>query len=178
MTKLFIKFCSAQDGESTDMNCFVFWAHCKNGKILSKRQVYNKGIFTNFGYFFIIWNNDIIKLCSWFRVKWCNLFCCIMFECQVIHTYNHKPFDKGFKVFLFTCTLITWYHMYNTAIILLVIKGYTHQQQTPMSQVQTSISWCARCVSQATPCHTADSCTLPQVCMAYDASYDKASYMF
>ena len=48
-TKLFVPFCSAQDGESADMNCLVFWAHCKNGKILMKRQVYNKGIFTNFG---------------------------------------------------------------------------------------------------------------------------------
>ena len=31
MTKSFAPFCSAQDGESTDMNCSVFWAHCKNG---------------------------------------------------------------------------------------------------------------------------------------------------
>ena len=30
-TKSFAPFCSAQDGESTDMNCLVFWAHCKNG---------------------------------------------------------------------------------------------------------------------------------------------------
>ena len=54
MTKLFVPFCSAQDSESADMNCLVFWAHCKNGKILMKRQVYNKGIFTNFGYFLTI----------------------------------------------------------------------------------------------------------------------------
>ena len=30
-TKLFVLFCSAQDIESTDINCLVFWAHCKNG---------------------------------------------------------------------------------------------------------------------------------------------------
>ena len=46
MTKLFILFCSAQNGESTDINCLVFWAHCENGKISTKCQVYNKGIFT------------------------------------------------------------------------------------------------------------------------------------
>ena len=40
MTKLFVPFCSAQDGESTDMNCLMFWAHCKIGKILTKQQVY------------------------------------------------------------------------------------------------------------------------------------------
>ena len=39
MRQLFIPFCSAQDGESADMNCFVFWAHCENGKILTKCQV-------------------------------------------------------------------------------------------------------------------------------------------
>ena len=42
-------FCSAQDGESTVVNCLVFWAHCENGQILMKRQVYNKGIFTILG---------------------------------------------------------------------------------------------------------------------------------
>ena len=36
------------------MNCLVFWAHCKNVKISTKRQVYNKGIFTILGYFLII----------------------------------------------------------------------------------------------------------------------------
>ena len=71
-TKSFVPFCSAQDGESTDMNCLVFYAHCENGKFLLKHQVYNKGIFTNFGYFFKIWNIDIIRMCSWFWVKWCN----------------------------------------------------------------------------------------------------------
>ena len=41
---------SAQDGESTDINCLVFQAHCENGKILMKCQVYNK---TNFWQFFV-----------------------------------------------------------------------------------------------------------------------------
>ena len=54
MTKLFVLFCSAQDGESTDMNCLVVYVYCKDGKILMKHQVYNKGIFTNFGYFFTV----------------------------------------------------------------------------------------------------------------------------
>ena len=43
-TKLFVPFCSAPDGESDDMICLVFWVYCKNGKIWTKRQVYNKGI--------------------------------------------------------------------------------------------------------------------------------------
>ena len=33
MTNPFVPFCSAQDGESAVMNCLVFIAHCKNGKI-------------------------------------------------------------------------------------------------------------------------------------------------
>ena len=70
MTKSFVPFCLAQDGESTDINCLVFWAQCKNGKILMKRKVYNnKGIFTNFGYFFMTWDIDIIRMYSWFLVK-------------------------------------------------------------------------------------------------------------
>ena len=84
MTKSFVMFCSTQDGESTDVNCLVFWAHCKNGKILTKRQVYNKGIFTNFGYFSLKWDIDITTMCSWSWVRWCDWFCCIMFGCQVI----------------------------------------------------------------------------------------------
>ena len=40
MTKLFVPFCSAQDDESTDINCLVFWEYCKNGKILMKHKVY------------------------------------------------------------------------------------------------------------------------------------------
>ena len=51
MTKSFVPFCSAQDGESTDMNCLVFWAYCENGKFLTKRQVYNKGILPILGNF-------------------------------------------------------------------------------------------------------------------------------
>ena len=54
MTKLFVPFCLAQDGESTDMNCLVVWEYCENSKILMKCQVYNKGIFFNFGYFFML----------------------------------------------------------------------------------------------------------------------------
>ena len=42
-TKLFVPFCSAQDSEFIDIKYLVFWAHCKNGKILVKCQVYNKG---------------------------------------------------------------------------------------------------------------------------------------
>ena len=53
MVKWFVSFCLAQDGESTDMNCLVFYELCENDKFLTKRQVYNKGIFVDFGYFFI-----------------------------------------------------------------------------------------------------------------------------
>ena len=49
MTKSFVPFCPAQNSESNDMNCLGFQGHCENGKILMKHQVYNKGIFTNFG---------------------------------------------------------------------------------------------------------------------------------
>ena len=51
MTKSFVPFCSAQDDESADINCLVFWAYYKNAKILTKRQVYNKGISSIFGNF-------------------------------------------------------------------------------------------------------------------------------
>ena len=30
-TELFVLFFLTQDGESADMNCLVFWAHCENG---------------------------------------------------------------------------------------------------------------------------------------------------
>ena len=51
--KLFVLFCSAQDGESAGMNCLVFWAHCKNTYYFQQntKSIYNQGIFTNFGYF-------------------------------------------------------------------------------------------------------------------------------
>ena len=26
------------------------------------------------------------RMCSWFWVKWCNYFCCVMFDCWVIHS--------------------------------------------------------------------------------------------
>ena len=32
MTKSFLSLCSAKDGESADMNCLVFWEHCKMAK--------------------------------------------------------------------------------------------------------------------------------------------------
>ena len=41
-------------------------------KVDKTPSLYNKGIFTNFGYFFIIWDIDIIKMYSWFWVKWYN----------------------------------------------------------------------------------------------------------
>ena len=68
-TKLFLPFFSTQDGDSTDINCLVFWAHCQSGKFLTKHQVYNKGIFINLGNYEILisleymidseWNNVI-----------------------------------------------------------------------------------------------------------------------
>ena len=33
-TKSFLPYCSAQNDESNDINCLVFWAYCKNGKFL------------------------------------------------------------------------------------------------------------------------------------------------
>ena len=52
MMILFVPFCSVQDGESTDINCLVFWAYCENGKILMKHQVYNKRISPILGIFY------------------------------------------------------------------------------------------------------------------------------
>ena len=67
ISKSFVPFCSAQDSESTDINCLVFWAHCKNGKMAS---LYNKGFL---GIIFSkIWDIDIIRMYTWFQVKWCN----------------------------------------------------------------------------------------------------------
>ena len=62
MTKLFVLFCSAQDGESVDMTSLVFWAHCKKHKISTniKSIIWNKGIITNFGYF--SWYKKLISL--------------------------------------------------------------------------------------------------------------------
>ena len=90
-----ILFCSTQDGESADINCLEFWEHFQNGKILIKRQVYNKGIFTNLGYFFTIWNIDIIRVYSWFWVNRCNYFCCIMFDFQVMPSWK---WPKSFSI--------------------------------------------------------------------------------
>ena len=50
-TKLFVPFYSAQDGKSTDMNYLIFRKNCENGKILTKHQVYNKGILPILGKF-------------------------------------------------------------------------------------------------------------------------------
>ena len=65
----FVPFYSAQNDESADMNCLVFWAHCKIGKFLMKRQVYNKGIFTKYMYFEYCFSKmrfDITDTCSWY----------------------------------------------------------------------------------------------------------------
>ena len=63
MAKLFVPFCSTQNGESTDMNCLVFWTHCKNSQIWMK-------LVEDYLLFFIDSNIDIVKMCSWFWVKW------------------------------------------------------------------------------------------------------------
>ena len=69
-TKQFVPFCSAQDGEFTNTNCLMFQAYCKNGQILMKRQVYNKDIFHKFWNLLILWNIDIVRVFSWFWMKW------------------------------------------------------------------------------------------------------------
>ena len=49
MTKSFVLFCPAQDGENQHADCFVFLAHCKNfDRTLS---INSKGIFLNLGNF-------------------------------------------------------------------------------------------------------------------------------
>ena len=47
----------------------------------------------------------IIRMCSWLWVNWCNWFCCIMFDCWVIHhAYyaNHTCYDKIIYTILFS----------------------------------------------------------------------------
>ena len=43
------------------MNCLVFWAYCENGKNLTKRQVYNKGILPILGNFLTMRDIDILE---------------------------------------------------------------------------------------------------------------------
>ena len=90
MTTLFVPFCSAQDGESTDMNCMVFWELCKNGKILMKRQVYNKGIWLIFG--ILSWCEILISLecavdCEWNDVNNFIVLCSVV---EFFINKNHK----------------------------------------------------------------------------------------
>ena len=60
ITKSVVPFCSAQDGESIDVNCLVFWTFCKNGENQPKFPVYySKGVFINFGKFSLTWEIDI-----------------------------------------------------------------------------------------------------------------------
>ena len=68
MTKLFVPFCSAQDGESAEINYSVFWAHCENGKNSTKCQVYNKGIFPISSNF--LQNEILISLKSAVDFEW------------------------------------------------------------------------------------------------------------
>ena len=60
MPKLFILFCSAQDGESTDINCLVFWAHCE----MSKFPQNAKSIIRGFSQFWVIFHNNYEILIS------------------------------------------------------------------------------------------------------------------
>ena len=93
MTKLFVPFCSAQDDESTDMNCLVFWAHCKNGKILTKHQVYiyNKGILPILGIF--PWYKIIVPLECAADSEW-NGAMNLVASCSVVELSVHKNCKK------------------------------------------------------------------------------------
>ena len=44
-----------------------------------------KGFSPILGIFLTIWDIDIIRMCNWFWLKWCNYFCCFMFGYEVIH---------------------------------------------------------------------------------------------
>ena len=75
MTKLFVLFCLAKDGESADINCLVFSAYCKNGKILIKCQV------RRFHQCLVIFSN--MKYCYHYNVQLIlsEMMCCIVFSC-------------------------------------------------------------------------------------------------
>ena len=93
MTKSFVPFCSAQDGESTDMNCLVFWAHCKNGKILMKYQVYNKGIFANFGCF--LQYKMLISLECTVDSEWNGIINSVV-SCLIVKLFLHENHQRVF----------------------------------------------------------------------------------
>ena len=58
-------FCSAQDCESANIKCSVFWACSKNSKILIKHQVYSFGVWSNFHQFWVICK----KMRYWYHQK-------------------------------------------------------------------------------------------------------------
>ena len=87
MTKFSLPFCSAQDGESTDMNCLVFWPLCKNGKIWTKHQVYNKGILPILGTFSLC--EILISSESTFHSEW-NGVINFVTSCSVVELLAHK----------------------------------------------------------------------------------------
>ena len=89
MTKSFVPFCSAQDGESTDMNCLEFWAYCENDKILMKRQVY---IIRGF--------SPILGIFSYYEIL-------ISLECAVNSEWN------GIINFLLSCSVVKLFNRRN-----------------------------------------------------------------
>ena len=69
--KSFVPFCSAQNDESADMNCLVFWVLFKRAKIWLNVMSIIRG-FSNFGYSEVLecavdseWNDVVgnIKIC-------------------------------------------------------------------------------------------------------------------
>ena len=68
MIKLFVPFCSAQDGESVDMTSLVFWAHCEKHKISTKHHI--KKAFSPIWVFFIIIMKKLISLKCAVNSEW------------------------------------------------------------------------------------------------------------
>ena len=93
MTKLFVLFCLAQDGESADMNCLVFWAHFQNGKILTKRQVYNKGISPILG-IFSQYGILILLKCA-VDSEWNGVISSVV-SCSIVEIFLHESHQRVF----------------------------------------------------------------------------------
>ena len=68
-------------------NCLVFWVHCENGKILMKRQVYNKGILPILGTFSLC--EILISSESTFHPEW-NGVINFVTSCSVVELLVHK----------------------------------------------------------------------------------------
>ena len=70
----------AGDHVYVDFDCFFFFS-----STLQKMAKFGWNVKSITRRFSPILDIHIIRMCSWLWMNWCNLFCCIMFNCWVIH---------------------------------------------------------------------------------------------